>query len=59
MVVVDGQPVRVKVGAGRVKAEHDDAAVAAVNLGRPLRAVLQEAEAAARTQPQPGSEGSP
>ena len=30
VVDVDGQPVRVKVGAGRVKVEHDDAAAAAV-----------------------------
>jgi uncharacterized protein (TIGR00299 family) protein len=46
VVVVDGEPVRVKVAAGRVKAEHDDAAAAARRLGLPLREVLARAEAA-------------
>ena len=36
--------MRVKVGPGRVKAEHDDAAAAARALGRPLREVLAEVE---------------
>lgn len=45
-VEVGGHAVRVKVADGRVKAEHDDAAAAAVALGRPLRDVLREAEAA-------------
>ena len=49
-VDVDGRRVRVKVGPGRVKAEHDDAAVVAHETGRPLREVLAEAEATARTQ---------
>jgi len=43
-VDVDGQPVRVKVTAGRVKAEHDDAAQAARALGLPLREVTRRAE---------------
>jgi uncharacterized protein (TIGR00299 family) protein len=47
-VEVDGRPVRVKVGPGRVKAEHDDAAAVARATGRPLREVLAEAEASAR-----------
>ena len=46
-VLVGGQPVRVKVGHGRAKPEHDDAAAAAAALGRPLRDVLREAETAA------------
>jgi uncharacterized protein (TIGR00299 family) protein len=48
-VVVDGHEIRVKVTpSGRVKVEHDDAAAAAAALGRPLRQVLVDAEAAAR-----------
>jgi uncharacterized protein (DUF111 family) len=48
-VVVDvgGVAVRVKRGAGRAKAEHDDAAVAAARLELPLREVLRRAEAQA------------
>ena len=45
--------VRVKVGAGRVKVEHDDAAAAAAALGLPLREVMRRAEAAALTQHEP------
>lgn len=45
-VVVDGQTVRVKVTAGRVKAEHDDAARAARVLALPLREVARRAEQA-------------
>lgn len=45
---VDGQPIRVKVGPTRVKAEHDDAARAAVELGLPLRTVLARAEEVAK-----------
>ena len=45
-VVVDGQPIRVKVGAGRVKAEHDDVAAAARRTGLPLRELALRAEAA-------------
>lgn len=45
---VDGHPVRIKVGAGRVKAEFDDAAHVARLTGRPLREVISLAERAAR-----------
>ena len=44
-VTVGGFPVRVKVSAGRVKVEHDDAARAAKHLGRPVRDVVSIAEA--------------
>lgn len=44
-VLVDDRSVRVKVSAGRVKAEFDDAAEAATHSGRPVRDVLAEAEA--------------
>ena len=44
-VVVRGHTIRIKRAAGRVKVEHDDAAAAALALGRPLREVLAEAEA--------------
>ena len=47
-VDVDGLPVRVKVSAGRVKVEHDDAARAARRTGLPLREVVGRAEAAWR-----------
>ncbi len=47
-VDVDGHSIRVKVGAGRAKAEHDDALAAATALGRPLRDVLAAAEQLAR-----------
>jgi len=47
-VEVDGAPVRVKVGAGRVKVEHDDAARAARRTGLPLREVVSRAEEAWR-----------
>ncbi|MHB8438774.1 MAG: nickel pincer cofactor biosynthesis protein LarC [Acidimicrobiales bacterium] len=45
-VDVDGMLVRVKVGAGRVKVEQQDAARVASASGRPLREVLVSAEAA-------------
>lgn len=48
VVDVEGQPIRVKLGAGRVKVEHDDAAAAAWALGLPLREVLSRAEEAGR-----------
>jgi uncharacterized protein (DUF111 family) len=48
-VDVDGHAIRVKVAAGRAKAEFDDAAAAAAALGRPVRDVLRQAEAAARS----------
>jgi len=47
-VDVGGVPVRVKVSAGRVKVEHDDAARAARRTGLPLREVVSRAEAAWR-----------
>jgi pyridinium-3,5-bisthiocarboxylic acid mononucleotide nickel chelatase len=49
-VHVQGHPIGVKVTAGRMKVEHDDAANAARALGLPLREVLRQAtEAAHRT----------
>lgn len=47
-VEVDGLAVRIKVGPGRVKAEHDDAVRVARRTGRPLREVVSLAEAAWR-----------
>ena len=44
-VEVEGLPVRVKVGPGRAKAEHDDAARVARITGLPLREVTSRAEA--------------
>lgn len=49
-VELDGMAVRVKVGVGRVKAEHGDAALVAAQTGRPLREVIAEAEARWRQQ---------
>lgn len=48
LVEVEGRTVRVKVSAGRVKVEHDDAARAAAHLGLPLRQVVSLAEEAYR-----------
>ena len=58
-VEVGGLPIRVKVSAGRVKVEHDDAARAARRTGMPLREVLSLAEEAwrARQQMQPAGPG--
>ncbi|MEO7837561.1 MAG: nickel pincer cofactor biosynthesis protein LarC [Acidimicrobiales bacterium] len=59
-VEVDGLPVRVKVSAGRVKVEHDDAARAARRSGRPLREVIFRAEAEFQRlhpAPSPGADG--
>jgi hypothetical protein len=47
-VEVRGYPVRVKVSAGRVKVEHDDAARVAKRTGLPLREVISLAEESAR-----------
>ena len=47
-VEIDGHTVRVKLGDGRVKVEHDDALAAATALGVPLRDVLHRAEALGR-----------
>ena len=52
-VEVGGLPVRVKVGPGRVKVEHDDAARAARTTGLPLREVISLAEEAYRRRPVP------
>ena len=46
VVMVDGHEIRVKVTAGRVKVEHDDAVRAATALGVPLREILHRAESA-------------
>jgi len=43
-VVVEGQLIRIKVGGGRVKAEHDDVAAAARRTGVPLRELASLAE---------------
>jgi uncharacterized protein (DUF111 family) len=43
-VDVDGLPVRIKVGAGRVKVEHDDAVRVARQTGRELHEVISLAE---------------
>ena len=45
-VVIESQLIRVKVGADRVKAEHDDVAAAARRTGMPLRELALRAEAA-------------
>lgn len=47
-VEIDGIPVRVKVSAGRVKVERDDAARVARRTGLPLREVVSRAEEAWR-----------
>lgn len=47
-VAVAGSPVRVKVSAGRVKVEHEDAARVARATGLPLREVVSRAEEAWR-----------
>jgi uncharacterized protein (DUF111 family) len=49
VVTVEGERIRVKVGAGRVKVEYEDASAAARRLGRPVLEVIAEAEAAGRT----------
>jgi uncharacterized protein (TIGR00299 family) protein len=58
-VEVGGLPIRVKVSAGRVKVEHDDAARAARRTGIPLREVVSRAEEAwrARLQMEPSGPG--
>jgi len=47
-VDVEGRTVRVKVSAGRIKVEHDDATIAAQHLNKPVREVISLAEAAWR-----------
>ncbi|HKA04173.1 MAG TPA: nickel insertion protein, partial [Acidimicrobiales bacterium] len=51
VVTVDGERIRVKIGAGRVKVEYEDAAAAARRLGRPLAEVVAAAETAWRASP--------
>jgi pyridinium-3,5-bisthiocarboxylic acid mononucleotide nickel chelatase len=58
-VEVAGLPVRVKVSAGRVKVEHDDAARAARRAGLPLREVVSRAEAAWRQRQRPRDTSDP
>jgi len=48
-VDVEGRTVRVKVSSGRIKVEHDDAAIAAQHLNKPVREVISLAEAAWRS----------
>ncbi len=52
-VLVDGQPVQIKVGSGRVKAEYDDLARIGRRTGRPLRDLAFEAESRWRQQKKP------
>jgi hypothetical protein len=47
-VDVDGYPVRIKVGAGRAKVEHDDAVRVSRRTGRSRREVVAAAEDAWR-----------
>jgi uncharacterized protein (TIGR00299 family) protein len=47
IIEIDGHQIRVKVGTGRVKVEHDDAVRVATALGLPLREVLRRAGNAA------------
>jgi uncharacterized protein (TIGR00299 family) protein len=47
-VDVSGYPIRIKVGAGRAKVEHDDAARVARRIGVPLHEVVSRAEDAWR-----------
>ncbi len=46
-ITIDGHTVRVKLAAGRVKVEHDDAVAAATALGLPLRVVMDRVVALA------------
>ena len=45
---MDGHPIRMKVTAGRVKAEYEDVAAVSRRTGQPLRDVAFRAEAAWR-----------
>jgi len=58
-VEVEGRAVRVKVSAGRVKVEHDDAARVARQAGLPLREVVSLAEEAWRSSQAERPEGEP
>lgn len=44
IVIVDGHEIRVKIAAGRVKVEFDDAARAARELGVPVREIIARAQ---------------
>jgi uncharacterized protein (DUF111 family) len=55
-VEVGGQGVRVKVGPYRLKAEHDDCARVAAQLGLPVSEVARQAEELAAGRPQPAME---
>jgi uncharacterized protein (TIGR00299 family) protein len=48
VVLLEGHEIRVKVTAGRVKVEHEDAAAVAAAIGLPLREVVSRAEEAWR-----------
>ncbi|MGH9165623.1 MAG: nickel pincer cofactor biosynthesis protein LarC [Acidimicrobiales bacterium] len=56
-VTIGTVTVRVKVGPGRVKVEHADAARAAAETGMPLREVVSRAEAEGRRLPAAGVDG--
>ena len=56
-VSVGGRSIRVKVGPGRFKAEHDDAAAVARELGLPVREVVGRAEALYRLNSRRGDRG--
>jgi pyridinium-3,5-bisthiocarboxylic acid mononucleotide nickel chelatase len=58
-VDVDGLPVRVKVGTGRVKVEHDDAVRVARQTGRAVREVISLAEERWRHSQPPDHDGGP
>ncbi len=59
-VDVDGRSIRVKVSAGRVKIEHDDAVRVARQVGAPLREVVSRAEEAwRRAHADAATEGTP
>jgi len=58
-VEVEGRAVRVKVSAGRVKVEHDDAARVARQAGLPLREVVSLAEEAWRSSQADRPDGEP
>ena len=55
-VSVGGRAIRVKVGPGRFKAEHDDAAAVARELGLPVREVVGRAEALYRSRQGAGTD---
>jgi len=58
-VEVEGRAIRVKVSAGRLKVEHDDAARVARQVGLPLREVVSLAEEARRSGLRDAPDGEP